>query len=389
MADPKRQRVKLRDVALNSTQASKNPDADGFHRYIIGKHIPTDGGRIVSSNPIGDAEFGSRIRTIVRAGDIVCTTRGPHLKVAVATFDALSAHTNFILRTRNPQVLAQGFLKAIARSDAFQDHLRKHFRGSTNLFVNWSDAAEYEIALPPIDEQRAILHALEAGVGCVEAADRLLAESKSLVQSALKDMFALEAFSTPLSQVCSAPITYGIVQAGPHVPDGIPYIRVSDMTGLRVLSPAGMLRTSRAIAARYHRSEVRIGDIVVALRGVGGLCKEVPSELDGANLTQGTARVRVAECHNPAFILWALRSQRGQREFRKVLRGWKGESLLEITLGDLREIPVPIPPRPVQDRVAAQISELDRAEAIADERRAQSQALLRQLVNAALAEGAQ
>lgn len=99
MAERKKswQRVKLGDVVTDSTAATKDYEADGFSRYIIGKHIPEDG-RISEWSPVGDGDFGSRIRTIVRAGDVICTTRGPKLRVAVATFDCLSAHTNFILR---------------------------------------------------------------------------------------------------------------------------------------------------------------------------------------------------------------------------------------------------------------------------------------------------
>lgn len=169
-------RVKLGQVALNTTAATKDPVGEGYERYIIGKHIPEDGSPIKTWNPVGDAEFGSRIRTMFRVGDVICTTRGPKLKVAVPQFDGLSAHTNFILRTRDPEVLLQGVLEATVRSDGFQDHLRKHFRGSTNLFVNWSDAAEYEFALPPLEEQRRMA-ALLTSLANAQAAMKELVET--------------------------------------------------------------------------------------------------------------------------------------------------------------------------------------------------------------------
>jgi hypothetical protein len=91
---------------------------------------------------------------------VLCTTRGPKLRVAVADFDCLSAHTNFILRPKDPTELHPKVLEAVVRSQGFQDHLRKHFRGSTNLFVNWSDAERYELTLPPPPEQRRLADAL-------------------------------------------------------------------------------------------------------------------------------------------------------------------------------------------------------------------------------------
>lgn len=152
--------VALGDVANNSTISTQTPEEDGFTRYIIGKHIPGDGEKITTCGEVGDGEFGSRIRTIIKPGDVICTTRGPKLRVAIATFDCLSAHTNFVLRTKTPDVLLQEFLQAIACSEDFQAHLRRNFRGSTNLFVNWADAAKYKFALPPIEEQRRMVSAL-------------------------------------------------------------------------------------------------------------------------------------------------------------------------------------------------------------------------------------
>ena len=45
-----------------------------------------------------------------------------------------------------------------------------------------------------------------------------------------------------LQEVCAETITYGIVQCGPHIENGIPYIRVSDMNSAS-LEVTGMLRT--------------------------------------------------------------------------------------------------------------------------------------------------
>lgn len=183
-------RVKLGQVAINSTAATKDHEADGFTRYIIGKHIPEDGERIISWNSVGDAEFGSRIRTMVRTGDVICTTRGPKLKVAVAEFDCLSAHTNFILRPKDPTMFLPGILEAIVRSEGFQDHLRKHFRGSTNLFVNWSDAAEYEFALPPLAEQRRTVALLGSVRTALDAMDEAINRNEELFRSTLESLMS-------------------------------------------------------------------------------------------------------------------------------------------------------------------------------------------------------
>jgi type I restriction enzyme S subunit len=141
--------------------------------------------------------------------------------------------------------------------------------------------------------------------------------------------------------VCNdTPITYGIVQAGPHIPDGIPYIRTGDMSGDK-LSIKGMLRTSKEIASSFQRSQVKAGEIVCALRGIVGKVLEVPRELDGANLTQGTARISPRDEIDNRYLLWALRSEYARRQFEIFS---KGITLNEITLERLRKIKVAIPP---------------------------------------------
>ena len=347
-------RVKLGQAVINSSAATKDHEADGFTRYIIGKHIPEDGGHINSWNPVGDAEFGSRIRTMVRKGDVICTTRGPKLKVAVADFDCLSAHTNFILRPKDPSAILPGILEAIVRSDGFQDHLRKHFRGSTNLFVNWSDAAEYEFALPPLDEQQRIAGLLINFDYLRLATHDAAVAAERLCASAIGDLIDCITARVPL-QSLSRPIVRGIDSPGPDVEGGVPYVRIAEMTGPEGIVVDRLLRTSKEIADAHPESRLEAGDFVVALRGVVGLPIRVPETASGAHLSRGTARLSVMSKYNADFVYYALLSARVKQEILRNCTGWKGEDLREITLGALRELKVPAPSREVQDHIAQQI----------------------------------
>ena len=144
-------------------------------------------------------------------------------------------------------------------------------------------------------------------------------------------------------------ITYGIVQAGPDVEDGIPYIRTSDMAG-DVLPRGGYLRTSREIDAQYQRSKVSAGDVVVAIRATVGKALQVPTYLDGANLTQGTAKVAPGEMVEGRFLLAALQSRSSRQHFEALA---KGATFREITLDMLRRFPIPVPPLSEQRTIVA------------------------------------
>ncbi len=146
------------------------------------------------------------------------------------------------------------------------------------------------------------------------------------------------------------PITYGIVQAGPEVADGVPYIRPVDMTehdGCRSLQD--LPRTSAEIAAQYRRSSVISGDIVVSIGPSYGKTMIVPDELAGANLTQGTARVSVSSANDARYVRWCLRSAPSVAHWDAAVGG---ATFRALNLGPLAETPIPLLPLPRQTAIA-------------------------------------
>lgn len=186
----------------------------------------------------------------------------------------------------------------------------------------------------------------------------------------------------PLSSIAKSKIVYGIVQAGPHDPQGVPYLKSSDVGGQ--IWPAGLQRTSRAIHSRYNRSTVRPGDIVISLRGNTGLTSIVPPDLPEANLTQGTARISVGSGFDRDFVYQQVASSAVQRLIHAAT---KGSTFVEITLDDLRKVEVLCPPtKQEQRRIAEVLATWDRAietvAALLANARAQKKALRQSLLTA-------
>jgi type I restriction enzyme S subunit len=223
------------------------------------------------------------------------------------------------------------------------------------------------VKLPPLAEQRRIAEILSSVDEAIQATQAVIEQTRKVkrtaLQAALEQPIGLDETQvwpthnldelTPKDRK----VTYGIVQAGPHVPNGVPYVRVSDM-GDRSLSPKGMLRTSPEIAARFTRSTILPGDIVFALRGKIGHVLMTPSSLSGANLTQGTARIAPGERVSAEFLLWALRSPTVESQIKSAV---KGSTFKEITLGDLKAIQVPVPPTEIQDAIVQRLDGMEDA----------------------------
>lgn len=186
--------------------------------------------------------------------------------------------------------------------------------------------------------------------------------------------------SIPLSEVARSKIVYGIVQAGPHVANGVPYLKSSDVGGQ--INADGLQCTSPDIHARYRRSAVRPGDIVISLRGNTGSTSMVPKGLPEANLTQGTARISIGDDFDRHFIHQQIASSLVQRQINAVT---KGSTFVEITLEDLRKVEVCCPPeKSEQKRIAEVLSTWDRAietvEALIANTRTQKKALMQSLL---------
>jgi type I restriction enzyme S subunit len=170
-------------------------------------------------------------------------------------------------------------------------------------------------------------------------------------------------------------VTYGIVQAGPEFPGGIPYIRTGDLINgnIRVV---GLRRTDPAVAARFSRSRVDAGDIVMSIRATVGTTAIVPPELEGANLTQGTARISPGENVRLNYLLEYLRAESTQSWISAQV---KGATFLEITLGRLRELPVAVPPLHLQDEFSNTVMKLRREQACSDRHAALADSLFSSL----------
>lgn len=152
------------------------------------------------------------------------------------------------------------------------------------------------------------------------------------------------------------PIVYGIVQAGPHIDGGVPYIKSTDVGGKLRLET--LQRTSSEIHEHYRRAEVRPGDLVYSLRGEIGQSSIVPPNFPPANLTQGTARISTSREYDTEFVRYALQSPAIARRIYSIA---KGSTFREVSLEQLRNLQIATPPLREQCKIAAILRTWDNA----------------------------
>lgn len=154
-------------------------------------------------------------------------------------------------------------------------------------------------------------------------------------------------------------ITYGIVQPGAFVADGVILVRGRDYSaGWRDID--GFMRVTPEIDAPYKRSKLKSGDLVLTIVGANtGTVAVVPDWLDGANITQTTARIAIDSMKAiPGYVEQVLRSLIGQEA---VYRFQKGGAQPGLNLADVEKFEIPLPPLPEQRKIAEILRTWDEA----------------------------
>jgi type I restriction enzyme S subunit len=219
-----------------------------------------------------------------------------------------------------------------------------------------SDLERLPVPWRSVSEQRRIADVLDRAEALRAKRRATLAQLDTLTQSIFLDLFGDPIANPhrfpvrPLITLIdpSRPISYGILMPGPDQATGVKYVRVVDMKEGGV-DFSGVRRTTEAISNAFRRSLLKAGDLLMSIRGHVGRFAVVPPELDGANITQDTARLAIAGA-SVVFVRECLRSVGFQRWMTKHT---KGVAVQGINLGDVKQMPIIMPPHDAQEAFAA------------------------------------
>lgn len=150
-------------------------------------------------------------------------------------------------------------------------------------------------------------------------------------------------------------ISYGVVQPGPACSDGVPIIRVNNLQDGRIATD-DIKRVSPDIEAKYGRTRLRGGELLMSLVGSLGQTAIVPPGLCGWNVARAVAVVPIRDNIGADWVAYALRSPRLQHRMRT-----HATTTVQATLNlqDVRELPIPLPEKAERERVTGVLRALD------------------------------
>jgi type I restriction enzyme S subunit len=150
-------------------------------------------------------------------------------------------------------------------------------------------------------------------------------------------------------------ISYGIVQPGKPVPDGVPVIRVSDVRDSTIATD-GPLRVSKAVEAAYSRTRLRGGELLMTIVGTVGETAIVPGRLLGWNVARAIAVLPIREEVGAYWVKLALKSPVANSLIQSRLNTTVQATL---NLGDLAKLPILMPPPQHRSRITSVLRALD------------------------------
>jgi type I restriction enzyme S subunit len=326
-------------------------------------------------------------KSVVKKGDILYTKIGALGRVAI--YDGSLGECNSNAATVKINVdkgrIDPLYFTYLLMSEPTFRELEKHIV-STPPRINLGEIGALPLLYPPLKQQQKIAKILSTVDNLIEKTQTLTDKYTAIKQGMMADLFtrgidmttgdtanskggklrpsvedAPELYKQTelgwvpnewevrlLSEVVDQkrPIVYGILMPGTGVIEGVPVIKVRDIKGGVVIED-GLLITSHKIDQQYRRSKVKQGDLLYTIRGTVGRLAKVTETLDGANITQDTARVAIAKGDEDFYM--AYLDSHSCRVFSEI--NTLGVAVQGINLGALRKMPVVSPPLLEQQRI--------------------------------------
>jgi len=290
------------------------------------------------------------------------------------------ASTEFVpLRLPTGNEITARYLMWYLRSPRFREWIKLNAEGATGSHTRAKSPAILRQCIPiaPVSEQHRIVATIEEQFSRLDSGRAALDRVRLNVEAfktALLDAEILGPGNSDASDLIAdrlpalppewrwctldelrepdRPIVYGIIKPGPNVAGGVPYVRVTEMKDGHI-DPYELRRASPARAKLFQRASLRGGDILISKDGTIGKVAVVPPELEGANITQHLVRLSLRREFNRDYVVTALRSRWPQRWLNRETRG---VALQGVNVGDFRRLPLPIPPRPLQDAIQERVA---------------------------------
>lgn len=354
----------LGDVLIKTETVDPTKTPLSMFDYIDVSSVSNETLSIHETQRLKGRDAPSRARKLVKTNDVLFATIRPTLRriaVVPGELDGQVCSTGYVV-LRPMEHLDHRFLFYFLQTHGFMSQMETLQKGASYPAVTDGEVKSQQIPFPTLAEQHRIVALLDeafAGIAIAKAnaekslrnaAEALDSTSQQILDAAGGDELSLESIA---AEDCS--LSYGIVQPGDDVADGLPVVRPVDLTH-DVITLDGLKRINPELAKGYRRTELQGGELLLCVRGTTGTVSTASQELKGANVTRGIVPIRFKPDVIAAnFGYHLMTSAKVQSQIREKTYG---TALMQINIGDLRNVSAKIPALPKQQELAGQLDSL-------------------------------
>ncbi len=354
---------RIEEISLNvfagGTPSTKHEEYyDGDIPWIRSGEIDFN---VISSaeRNITKAGYDNSSAKLIRKGSVVMAMTGATVaKSAIVEFET-SANQSVCAIETDESVVNYKFLYYVLAKDYFR--IKSSAQGALTS-LNLAMIKQIEVPIPNIIEQQRIVGTLDTFTSSIDNLKEQIAQRRKqyeyyrdqLLDLEGKPVVEMKTLGEIVSSDCS--LSYGIVQPGDDVIDGIPVVRPVDLIGIYV-SKGGLKKTTKEISNSYKRTILKGNELLFCVRGTTGIMSLATPGLKGCNVTRGIVPISFEDELTKMFVYYQLKSFRLQRS---IADKTNGTALKQINVKDLRILQIPLPPLQEQHRI---VSILDTFEA--------------------------
>ena len=353
------------NIVTGSTPSTKDESNYSPREYCFVKpsDLPSNGIAYIEETEYYVSRKGLSKSRVLPTGSILVSCIGSIGKIGILTQEACSnQQINAIIP--KDEIDSKFIAYTIY---AYRSLLESMANAPVVPIINKTDFSKISIPLPPKSTQLAIVSELDKINELIRLKKEQLKDFDSLAQSIFYEMFGdpvenekgweIMKLKEIVSDDCS--ISYGIVQPGDGVENGVPVVRPVDMTKT-FISRQGLKNTTREISDSYKRTILKGDEILMCVRGTTGLVAMASPELRGCNVTRGITPIECGPTCNKWFIYYQISNPSIQQHITEYTRGI---TLKQINMKDVREIPLCLPPLPLQQLFAHRIEQIENQKA--------------------------
>jgi type I restriction enzyme S subunit len=137
---------------------------------------------------------------------------------------------------------------------------------------------------------------------------------------------------------------------------GVPFVRVQNLVGGTVVFRGDDLFIDDETHDALKRSKIAPGDVLLSIAGTIGRCAIVPEDMAELNCNQAVAILRLGRSIDRRFLMHWISSRAATDQ---ITQNKVTATISNLSLGQIGELKIPLPPLAEQKRIAAILDQAD------------------------------